>query len=200
MIEVWVGGKVVSGSSVLHVIAKEDKFNSTLPTYSEGEATVVDLGEHGKLFALLGDAARMAELTFHDIVPEYSSTQDQWAAIMKFRGRREIPARYLFPGTRIYQKLYPTLAAFTDTQNPGTITILDPNELSTFFGPGVSLKRIELEITDEPVTRGMVTAALPCLISDLGCFSRNPEIPKNIRQSISDSSFRRECTFLHGCR
>ncbi|MBZ9817100.1 hypothetical protein [Mesorhizobium sp. CA7] len=198
-VEVWVDGRVVSGSSVLHVIAKEDKFNSTLPTGSEGEATIVDLGERGKLFALLGDGARMAELTLQDIAPEGSTTEDRWTAIMKFRGKKEVPARYLFPGTRTYQNLYPTLAAFTDLNNPSTVTILDPSDLSKFFGSGVSLRRIELEITDEPVTQGTITAVLPCLTSELGCFSRNQALPQSIRQTISDSSFRRRCTFLSGC-
>ncbi|MDR4487064.1 MAG: hypothetical protein R3B83_06010 [Nitrospirales bacterium] len=44
------------------------------------------------------------------------------------------------------------LVTFTDLTDPTTVKVVDPENLAPTFGPGVSLKRITLKITDEPVT------------------------------------------------
>lgn len=55
---------------------------------------------------------------------------------------------------------YPLLVTFTDINDPTTVQRVDPKDLAATFGPGVSLKRITLEITDEKVTEGRVEAML----------------------------------------
>ena len=50
----------------------------------------------------------------------------------------------------------PLLVTFTDIKDPTTVKKVDPDNLAATFGPGVSLKSITLEITDETVTEGKV--------------------------------------------
>ncbi|MCA9468988.1 MAG: hypothetical protein KC643_26590, partial [Nitrospira sp.] len=47
-----------------------------------------------------------------------------------------------------------------DLTDPKTVQKVDPENLAATFGPGVELKRITLEITDEPVTEGKVESLL----------------------------------------
>ena len=51
---------------------------------------------------------------------------------------------------------FASLVAFT----VGGVRAWDPDNLAGTFGPGVLLKRITLEITDEPVTKGKIERVL----------------------------------------
>jgi hypothetical protein len=50
---------------------------------------------------------------------------------------------------------YPILVTFRDINDPTTVEEVDPADLAATFGPGYSLRRITVEITDEPVTSGI---------------------------------------------
>ena len=63
----------------------------------------------------------------------------------------------------IDQKDDPLLVTFADITDPTTVQKVDPENLVATFGPGVSLKRISLEITDEPVTEGRIERVLGLL-------------------------------------
>lgn len=52
-------------------------------------------------------------------------------------------------------KLYPLLVTFRDISDPKSVEHVDPANLAATFGPGVNLKGIAVEITDEPVTMGI---------------------------------------------
>lgn len=52
------------------------------------------------------------------------------------------------------------MVTFTDITDPTTVNQVDPTNLAATFGPGVSLKRITLQITDEPVTEGKIESVL----------------------------------------
>lgn len=54
----------------------------------------------------------------------------------------------------------PLLVTFTNITNPTTVQRVDPDNLAATCGPGVSLKRITLEITDELVTEGKIESVL----------------------------------------
>ena len=62
--------------------------------------------------------------------------------------------------TEIPESQYPLLVTFTDLTDPTTVKAVDPENLAATFGPGVSLKRLTLEITDEPVTEGRIEQVL----------------------------------------
>ena len=47
---------------------------------------------------------------------------------------------------------YPTLVTFKDINDPQTISLVDPDNLSATFDPGIKLRRITVQITDDAVT------------------------------------------------
>lgn len=47
------------------------------------------------------------------------------------------------------------LVTFRDIDDPASVEKVDPANLAATFGEGVSLKRITVELTDGPVTRGI---------------------------------------------
>lgn len=73
-------------------------------------------------------------------------------------------------------KDYPLLVTFTDITDPTTVNQVDPTNLAATFGPGVSLKRITLQITDEPVTEGKIESVLGWL-DDLKKYRKDPNNP-----------------------
>ena len=50
---------------------------------------------------------------------------------------------------------YPMMVRFGDPANPETVEEVDPANLAASFGKGYAIRKITVEITDEPVTRGM---------------------------------------------
>ena len=150
-VEVLVDGKLVSGSAVSHVMWQEANALDVYPTDHTGEATIVDLGERGMLFALIGeDTKYVAQYTLHEELGEDRADYERLLPkIEKFRGTSDVPTDH-----------YPLLVTFGDINDPKTVEQVDPSNLEAAFGPGVSLKRITLEITDETVTEGSAERVL----------------------------------------
>ncbi|MEP5757385.1 MAG: hypothetical protein ABJ359_21260 [Nitratireductor sp.] len=150
-VEVLVDGETVSGAAVSYVRWQEANALDHYPTAYRGEATVVDLGERGLLFALIGEPTKyIAGYTLHQELGERRSDYETlYPKIAQFRGVRDVPP-----------ERYPPLVPFTDIADPTTVKRVDPDDLAATFGPGVALKRITLEITDEAVTEGEVEAVL----------------------------------------
>ena len=69
------------------------------------------------------------------------------------------------PKTDVPLKELPMLIRFRNVADPATVERVDPNNLAASFGPGVVLTRATLEITDDPVTTGIVKR-LPWLAND----------------------------------
>jgi hypothetical protein len=57
------------------------------------------------------------------------------------------------------------LVTFGDINDPKTVMLVDPANLMATFGPGVGLKSVTLEITDEAVTAGQAETVLGWLES-----------------------------------
>jgi len=141
----------VSGSAVVGITAW---FGQLPASASEveydviGEATMVEIAPGKYLFALLGDPSEY----FHHAARERfeGMTRQEWLY--------EIPKQSepveLFPGHM------PMLVTFEDVTKPETVKLVDPLDLAASFGPGVSLKVVTLEITDEAVTNGRVEVVL----------------------------------------
>jgi hypothetical protein len=123
----------------------------------KGEAVVVDLGKRGVLFALLKGGVQGedygSDILFY-VFPRGSEK----------KGKKTLTVTQ-----------YPMLVTFTDPKDPKTVKeVLErsPNggnpiqytikadHFEEFFGKGVKLKDITIEMTDEPVTR-MVSRYLP---------------------------------------
>jgi hypothetical protein len=153
-VELLVDGKLVSGSAVSHVWWQEANALGVYPSGYKGEATVVDLGRRGQLFALIGEETNyIAQYTLYDDLGyDRGDYERLLPAIMRFRGTKDVP-----------RDRYPLLVIFTDPNDPRTVRKVDPNDLFATFGPGISLSRVTLEIADEATTSGKVETLLPWL-------------------------------------
>ncbi|RWA59249.1 MAG: hypothetical protein EOQ28_33230 [Mesorhizobium sp.] len=120
------------------------------PSSYSGEATVVEVLPNRYLFALLGEETKYIALrTFAKEIGGVSVSPTGFAAVSQVHGIRNVPPQH-----------YPLLVTFTDISDPKTVQKVDPNNLAAAFGPGVTLKRITLEITDDSVTAGKIVALL----------------------------------------
>ncbi|WP_206075913.1 hypothetical protein [Mesorhizobium sp. Z1-4] len=159
-VEVEVDGRLVLASAVSSVHWWPNFFGTggwggpDWLSEVEGEAVVVDLGERGMLFALLSDANRQE---YTENLPSRvlaDTTERVWG---KEAFSEVVVTRRIL---QVPPKLYPLLVTFDDINDPTTVKRVDPDNLAASFGLGVSLKRITLTITDEPVTEGEVEKLL----------------------------------------
>jgi hypothetical protein len=138
----------------------------------QGEATVVDLGARGLLFATLvsekalasgarsfstGCEAPFPREKFPGKFERSGSANDEYADYLDELNREkpkgDTPFQYL-----------PMLVRFRDLHDPASVERVDPADLAASFGAGVKLDRMSIEITDAPVTKG-IEAVLPWLAS-----------------------------------
>jgi hypothetical protein len=73
---------------------------------------------------------------------------------MALKGVNPIPRTLKRPGDEIVDN-YPQLVHFRDSRDPKSVAAVDPAHLDAAFGPGVRLKRITVQVTGDPVTRGI---------------------------------------------
>ena len=125
-----------------------------------GEAVAVDLGEGRVLFALLrseGDTDWAGRVMYR-LSPQYTGKnglRDAYRNMLRHRPERTVP-RYFSRRDRMDRRLaYPMLVTFSDLDEPTSVERVDPDDLAATFGEGVSLKRITVQITDDPVTGGI---------------------------------------------
>lgn len=145
-----------------------------------GEAVPVEISPGEVLFALLkaapGSTNYPKKVAYHVFFPNRKLTTVEERGDQLERG---------IQGTRMLpKKNYPLLVTFADLNNPKTVKKVDPDNLAATFGPGVSLKRITLEITDEPVTEGkidmfgfMKVLKIQSTLSGLHKFDKNYDDP-----------------------
>ncbi len=159
-VEVEVDGQVYTGSSVVRVSwRKNDPIGAANgPTWisgTRGEAPFVEIPGYGVLFTLLSFFDNTAYAA--DIATRVMSGRMGWT-----RGKEEFAAVQDAEGQMltVTEAHYPLLVTFTDVNDPKSVKKMAPDNLAATFGPGVSLKRITLEITDEPVTVGKIESVL----------------------------------------
>ena len=157
-IEVEVNGQLYTGASVVKVTVQESEplrkqLGYPLHFGAKGEAAFVELPGSRYLFALLdggppdsGPQTNALNI-FQDQLPRKGL--ERFAVLSTSRFKTEIPRSH-----------YPLLVAFMDINDPNSVREVDPDNLAPMFGPGVSLKRLTLEITDEPVTEGKIEQVL----------------------------------------
>ncbi len=160
-LEADVDGKAAAGSGVIEVTRQDTTsvFRSMggFGAVVKGEAVALDLGDRGTAFALLhGRKPHVAEddsfpsyvifKAFENVLPKNAEGITQILMLKQTKPKAEIPFQLL-----------PLLVRFRDTGDPTSVEQVDPNNLSASFGPGVSLRRATIEITDDPVTTGIET-------------------------------------------
>jgi hypothetical protein len=79
------------------------------------------------------------------------NTDRQWASLPSLRGKWELPDKDL-----------PTLVTFSDPNNSATLRVIRPDQLEQVFGPNIRWRGVLIEMTTDPVTRGL-EARLPFL-------------------------------------
>ncbi|CAH0353332.1 MAG: hypothetical protein WA085_06640 [Sphingobium sp.] len=118
-----------------------------------GEAVAIDL-PGGTLFALM-ETLNSGELPFfimrNRLITEYgqhSSWHETWKLAWPTWKREKL--HFELP-----EDDYPLLVRFRDIRNPDTVESVDPYDLAASFGRGVTLKRITIQITDDPIATGI---------------------------------------------
>jgi hypothetical protein len=171
----------VSGSSVVAISWTKNFFSggwggALFQLTMLGDATTVDLGGGQFLFAMLGYQDSQEKHCTGLIVPKLlgQSDNDFWGSdsfkhVQAAKGRGPIT---------LPPKLYPHFLRFRDIKDPATAELVDPDDLAKSFGTGVRLVRVTIEITGEPVTRG-IKEVLPWLSRNVGWFGleKPPNLP-----------------------
>ncbi|MGY4480393.1 hypothetical protein [Bradyrhizobium sp. USDA 3364] len=167
-VEVQDGDQIKTGSSVIDVAYNIEPSWSPSQYNSfprpVGYAPTVDLGEKGLLFLTFSDATRTAAqraqrnkqvfCLFDDIgclpfaayrlsggAADYARKKTALEDLLRQRGPRDVPFVTL-----------PQLIRFVDIDGQHKYIDLPPDDLAANIGPGVKLKRVVLQLTDDPVT------------------------------------------------
>jgi hypothetical protein len=188
-IEVETPQGLKTGSSVYEVSASENKARLLPEEHAlswgvKGEAVAVDVAPSQTLFALLKTGAMhgdMASLSMQALDPAFNNDIVESAA--RIAARQGVQSFAV-----VDPKLYPQLVHFGDVRDPKSVAAVDPAHLDAAFGPGVTLKRITVQVTDEPVTTGIEKR--------LGWLGAYPEPSLNPNHGPTDYSI--SATLHHG--
>lgn len=149
--EISRNGETYTASSVIEVVRTQAY--AAILGEARGEAVAVDIPRAGCLFLLLrgepGDAAWTYAMPHHAFESQLGSVAMVDPALLDKLEQLQGVKVELAP------KLYPLMVRFRDTNDPTTVELVDPSDLARSFGLGVKLKRVTVEITDDPVTTGI---------------------------------------------
>lgn len=155
-VEVGTPDGVKTGSSVYEVWAESN--SKLLPEERSrdwgvnGEAVAVDLPGGRTLFALLktlnGRREDLALMSMAALDPLFKNDVVESAQRIASGDGITSPAE-------VRAADYPLLVTFADPADPTSVQRVDPANLAASFGPGVTLKRITVEVTKDPVTTGI---------------------------------------------
>lgn len=127
-----------------------------------GEAVTVDLGKRGVLFALLRsdndvDWAGRVMLMLAPDDPDNEDFIDGFDDMLALEGLGPIVVPRTYPpvGALEERSAYPMMVTFGDLADPTSVEQVDSDDLAASYGDGVSLKRITVQMTDDPVTTGI---------------------------------------------
>lgn len=147
-----------SGSSVIEVI-KSWRRGATV----RGQAVTVDLPGEQTLFVLLR-SENMSDWASKAMVPAWPDSDDlgdegkniaELLRVTKAKGRIPLPRRWQLTGPDNTMDHTPYFVRFRNIADPASVEQVDPDNLAKSFGPGIKLKGIFVEITDDPVTTGI---------------------------------------------
>lgn len=174
-LEVEDGGRLVTGSSVWSWTLSKPTVGLASP-YSgkfQGEAVAIELSGGRTLFAVLrgadgneGAMPMLPERLFGDIGRDARGEPKQFpsdrVADLRDIASRQGERRIL--DCESQPNWCPMLVTFGDTSDPTSVRQVDPLAVERSLGEATALRRIVVEIVDEPVTRGIETK-LPWLAS-----------------------------------
>jgi hypothetical protein len=167
----------VSGSVVRWEKMTEDPVLSSSHSEERGEAVIVEISNGRYLFALI-EAGK----------PD--------SALLYFPGEAPLEStgklnRRIGESITVPPSMYPRFVTFDDINDPKTVKLVDPENLAATFGAGYALKGMVLEITDEPVTEGVVERLIPWINDLKGSISKDDDLPYgHILREMHDGLFR----------
>ncbi len=155
-----------TGSSVIEVDTHRDQTSWNPQARGlwhkvRGEAAAVDLGEGRVLFALLRseDSVDWAANILFWTTPYAVEGEDRYIATYDRMLARE-EAVELPPDLAAFissseASAQPMLVTFRDLADPTSVEQVDPEGLEDSVGDGFALRRITVQLTDDPVTEGI---------------------------------------------
>ncbi|MFA5900918.1 MAG: hypothetical protein WC829_17595 [Hyphomicrobium sp.] len=187
-LEVETPDGLKKGSSVMESRVRAEPHvlpNVGAVTSFDGDAVFVDLGGGKNLIGLLAvgmvqgseGLVRAAIKTF-DIPTDCGKPFCQWKLIAETNGARDLPP-----------ELTPLLATMGNVRDPKSTRVVKPDEFGAVFGPGYRLKRAWIEMTSDPVTRG-IQERLPWLAGFKGLTGGGSNFhPGNPGQNLTANHF-----------
>ena len=172
-----------SGSSVIEVEQSMGRtamsgFGKRIDRRVRGEAVAVDLPGGRTLFALLRSetdtdwAAQVMQRLAPDT--EGEPWDERFDNVLSIEGEVEVP-RSFSPQRPDEGSAYPMLVTFGDLSDPTSVERVDPDGLAASFGEGYALKRITVQLTDDPVTTGIEEQL--AWLGDLDAYRSDPDNP-----------------------
>ena len=152
-----------TGSSVIEVETSESSFpHSTVNHRVRGEAVAVDLPGGKTLFALLRSESDVdwASRVMFMLAPEAPRSSDdpflfRYKNMLKLKGPITLPRMWPPVADLPQRSAYPMMVTFGDLADPTSVERGDPDDLAASVGEGVVLKRITVQMTEDPVTTGI---------------------------------------------
>ena len=152
----------------------------TISEYTHwGEAVAIQLGDKW-LFALL-EAKQFRNV--YKAIPkpakhDVDHVSDAWR-------RGYLGSKYYFQRVEgsigqvfdVPEKHYPMLVSFRDITNPASVFEVAPSTFGIVFGDGYALEKMTVQVTEAPVTEGVVEGVLGCIKSGHQCIPFNKELP-----------------------
>lgn len=198
-VEVATPAGVRSGSSVIAVEqtlgrSAMNPAGQAVQRRIRGEAVAVDLPGGRTLFALLRseENSDWAGYIMQWLAPDrpgdgFAEALDDMLAL-EGRGPIAVPRTLEILRGRPPVSAYPMLVTFDDPADPTSVQPVDPDDLAATFGPGVALRRVTVEMTDDAVTSGIEKR--------LGWLSGYPE--PSLKPDHSPYDFSLPATLHHG--
>lgn len=160
-IEVDTPDGIRTGSSVYEVkTSRTSQFFPASPNHLSfkvrGEAVVVDL-PNGALFVVVDPdsvGSRMYRAHQHQSPADFKGALEA-ADIKKFKKNRSkiaLPRNYKADSFLLRD---PQMVRFADEDDPASVVWVNPEQLDQAFGPGIKLRTMYVQITDDPVTTGI---------------------------------------------
>lgn len=142
------------------------------PADVSGEAVVIDLGDRGVLFALISSDS---DLEFYNAFPVPGKSVGNGGSTPEgIKYYANLPAGTKAAANSSYPPGYPKLVMFKDINDPKSVILvqtwesdaqgymqLKNDRMGELLGKGVRLKAIDMEVTQESVTWGIVDKYLP---------------------------------------
>ena len=153
-----------TGSSVIEVKqrlvrAGSSPANMAVERRVRGEAVAVDLPGGRTLFALLrsDNNVEWASYVMQTLAPHIDSETfvQQLDNMLLLKGEIVLPRTFPPVGHLQERSAYPMLVTFGDLSDPTSVEEIDPDDLAATFGEGVRLRRMTVQMTDDPVTSGI---------------------------------------------